>query len=168
MFRAIRNGLGVACLAGIAAQSVSAQPALDSLWPSADGTAWHYRMTIVSDDVGTFVSPASLTLDGFIQHHGHELQVLDGVHEQPPALALTAPPLPPLMRAIWRARPDGSGKHPIGSSAHEERDPTVSPDGRFIVYVAEESGYQRLMVRPLDGSGDRPLLKDGDGLLPAW
>ena len=69
---------------------------------------------------------------------------------------------------IWRARPDGSGKHPIGSSAREERDPTVSPDGRFIVYVAEENGYQRLMVRPLDGSGDRPLLRSGDGLLPVW
>jgi Tol biopolymer transport system component len=69
---------------------------------------------------------------------------------------------------IWRARPDGSGKHPIGSSAHDERDPTVSPDGRFIVYVAEENGYQRLMVRPLDGSGDRPLLSSGDGLMPVW
>jgi dipeptidyl aminopeptidase/acylaminoacyl peptidase len=69
---------------------------------------------------------------------------------------------------IWRARPDGSGKHPIGSSAHDERDPTVSPDGRFIVYVAEENGYQRLMVRPLDGSGDRPLLSSGDGFLPVW
>jgi Tol biopolymer transport system component len=69
---------------------------------------------------------------------------------------------------IWRVRPDGSGKHPIGSSTHDERDPSVSPDGRFIVYVAEADEHQRLMVRPLDGSGDRRLLKDGDGLLPAW
>jgi Tol biopolymer transport system component len=69
---------------------------------------------------------------------------------------------------IWRARPDGSGKHPIGSSAHDERDPTVSPDGQFIVFVAEEGEHQRLMVRPLDGSGDRPLLKHGDGLIPVW
>jgi Tol biopolymer transport system component len=70
--------------------------------------------------------------------------------------------------AIWRVRPDGSGKHPIGSSRGDERDPSVSPDGRFIVYVSEADEYQRLMVRPLDGSGDRPLLKEGDGLLPAW
>ena len=70
--------------------------------------------------------------------------------------------------AIWRARPDGSGKHPIGSSGHNERDPTVSPDGRFIVYVAEEKEHQRLMVRSLDGSGNRPLLTSGDGLLPVW
>jgi dipeptidyl aminopeptidase/acylaminoacyl peptidase len=69
---------------------------------------------------------------------------------------------------IWRVRPDGSGKHPIGSSNRNERDPTVSPDGRFIVYVAEDAEHQRLMVRPLDGSGDRQLLKDGDGLMPAW
>jgi Tol biopolymer transport system component len=70
--------------------------------------------------------------------------------------------------AIWRVRPDGSGKHPIGSSARDERDPTVSPDGRFIVFVAEDGERQRLMVRPLDGSGDRPLLKSGDGLMPVW
>jgi len=70
--------------------------------------------------------------------------------------------------AIWRVRPDGSGKHPIGSSGHNERDPAVSPDGRFIVYVAEDDQHQRLMVRSLDGSGDRPLLSSGDGLLPVW
>jgi Tol biopolymer transport system component len=70
--------------------------------------------------------------------------------------------------AIWRVRPDGSGKHPIGSSGHNERDPTVSPDGRFIAYVAEDKERQRLMVRSLDGSGNRPLLSSGDGLLPTW
>jgi Tol biopolymer transport system component len=70
--------------------------------------------------------------------------------------------------AIWRVRPDGSGKHPIGSSTANERDPTVSPDGRFIVYVAEEEEHQRLMVRSLDGSGNRRLVGDGDGLLPVW
>jgi len=70
--------------------------------------------------------------------------------------------------AIWRVRPDGSGKYPVGSSADNERDPTVSPDGRFIVYVAEDEEHQRLMVRSLDGSGNRPLLGSGDGLLPAW
>jgi Tol biopolymer transport system component len=70
--------------------------------------------------------------------------------------------------AIWRVRPDGSGRQPIGSSSHNERDPTVSPDGRYIVFVAEKDEHQRLMVRPLEGSGDRPLLKSGDGLLPIW
>jgi Tol biopolymer transport system component len=70
--------------------------------------------------------------------------------------------------AIWRVRPDGLGRYPIGSSRHNERDPSMSPDGRFVVYVAEKDEHQRLMVRPLDGSGDRPLLIDGDGLLPVW
>ena len=70
--------------------------------------------------------------------------------------------------AIWRVRPDGSGKHPIGASGQNERDPTVSPDGRFIAYVAEDGQHQRLMVRSLDGSGNRRLLTSGDGLLPVW
>jgi Tol biopolymer transport system component len=69
---------------------------------------------------------------------------------------------------IWRMRPDGSGKHPTGSSAHNERDPTVSPDGKFVVYVAEEKQRQRLVVRSLEGGGDRPLVTSGDGLLPTW
>jgi Tol biopolymer transport system component len=70
--------------------------------------------------------------------------------------------------ALWRIRPDGTGRRPIGDSAHNESHPTVSPDGRFVAFVVEKDEHQRLMVRPIEGSGDRPLLKTGDGLLPRW
>jgi Tol biopolymer transport system component len=46
--------------------------------------------------------------------------------------------------------------------------PSVSPDGRYIVYVSEETGRQRLRVRRVDGSGDRPLLEGADGGNPVW
>jgi Tol biopolymer transport system component len=71
---------------------------------------------------------------------------------------------------IWRMRPDGSGKHPLGASPRRERQPAASPDGRFIVYVSEESegGRQQLWVRALPAAIDRPLAHDHDGLLPAW
>lgn len=69
---------------------------------------------------------------------------------------------------IWKMRPDGSGKHPVGRSAYEERDPAVSPDGRFVVFVTTRDDRHHLMVRTLEGRGDRPLLLEGDGLHPTW
>jgi Tol biopolymer transport system component len=50
----------------------------------------------------------------------------------------------------------------------DELDPAVSPDGRFIVYVAAEEGLNRLFVRRFDGSGDRILLSNGAVASPVW
>lgn len=72
---------------------------------------------------------------------------------------------------LWRMRPDGSGKSALGARSQgqaDERAPTISPDGRYVAYVAEEDLRQRLRVRRMDGTGDRPLFEDGDGSLPAW
>ncbi|MEB2343624.1 MAG: hypothetical protein OZ948_02665 [Deltaproteobacteria bacterium] len=70
---------------------------------------------------------------------------------------------------LYRVRPDGNGRTPLGAGITEETFPAVSPDGRFVAYVStEESGRERLWVRRLDGSGDRPLLGSGDGSLPVW
>jgi Tol biopolymer transport system component len=65
-------------------------------------------------------------------------------------------------------RPDGSGRTPLGKGAHDERSPAVSPDGRFVAFIAEESGLDRLFVRRMDGSGDRILLGDGAVAWPVW
>ncbi len=69
---------------------------------------------------------------------------------------------------LWRMRPDGSGRTPLGKGAHDERSPAVSPDGRFVAFIAEESGLDRLFVRRMDGSGDRILLGDGAVAWPVW
>jgi hypothetical protein len=67
-------------------------------------------------------------------------------------------------------RPDGSGKHPLGASSRRERQPVVSPGGRFLVYMSEESdgARQQLWVRSLPAMTDRPLAHDHDALSPAW
>ena len=70
---------------------------------------------------------------------------------------------------IWRVRPDGSSRARIGSSERSEARPTLSPDGRLVVYVASEAPPRRyLYLRRFDGSGDMILFADGDGENPVW
>lgn len=72
---------------------------------------------------------------------------------------------------LWRVRPDGTGKLPLGeasSAEADERMPVVSPDGRFVAYVSDKDHHQTLRVRRFDGGGDRELLETGDGTAPAW
>lgn len=45
--------------------------------------------------------------------------------------------------------------------------PFLSPDGRFIAYVSDESGRNEVYVRPVDGAG-KIKISDGGGIEPAW
>jgi dipeptidyl aminopeptidase/acylaminoacyl peptidase len=70
---------------------------------------------------------------------------------------------------IWRVRPDGTWRSPLGRGTRSEARPAVSPDGRYIVYVAAEKPPRRnLYLRRFDGTGDRILFADGDGEHPVW
>jgi Tol biopolymer transport system component len=70
---------------------------------------------------------------------------------------------------IWRVRPDGTGRAPIGHGIRHEARPVFSPDGTLVAYVAaEERPRRHLYVRRFDGSGDRILFADGDGEYPVW
>ncbi len=72
---------------------------------------------------------------------------------------------------LWRMRPDGSGRHPLGASSGWELDPSVSPDGRYVVFSVRRGKRPvrpQLFVRSLEGGEDRPLRVQGDGLQPVW
>ncbi len=69
---------------------------------------------------------------------------------------------------LFRIRADGSGRAPIGPSAHGEGWPSASPDGKLVAYVASEDQRSRVLVRRFDGSGDRLLLASGEGEHPVW
>ncbi len=76
-------------------------------------------------------------------------------------------------REIWRMNPDGTGKYVLGGrkSAVERWDhitPAISPDGRFVAYIEEELGRERLRLRRIDGTGDRLLLEGGGAANPVW
>ena len=72
---------------------------------------------------------------------------------------------------LRRMRFDGSGKRSLGTSGYQENDPSVSPDGRFVVFsVAKDvhTPLSSLFVRSIDGAHDRQLEFSGTGLLPVW
>jgi len=82
-------------------------PALDTLWPNADGLRWDYELTVVNHVLPdeSFTVAASLQLSGTVETAGGTAQVLLGDHPVP-AKPGTAPGSSPLLCAVWRARPD--------------------------------------------------------------
>jgi Tol biopolymer transport system component len=70
---------------------------------------------------------------------------------------------------LYRVRVDGSGRTPLGAGATEESHPAVAPDGGYVAYVVTDANRrERVWVRRIDGTGDRPLLTSGDGAAPVW
>jgi Tol biopolymer transport system component len=69
---------------------------------------------------------------------------------------------------IWRVRPDGSGRSPIGHGVLDETAPTCSPDGQLVVYNVDEGHRESLYVRRFDGTGDRILYSDSSVTHPVW
>ena len=65
-------------------------------------------------------------------------------------------------------RSDGSARAPLGVGVRDERMPSVSPDGRFVVYIGETMGLEQLFVKRIDGSGNRILLDIGSAFAPTW
>jgi serine/threonine-protein kinase len=49
-----------------------------------------------------------------------------------------------------------------------ERYPAVSPDGRWIAYVSDESGRYEVYVRPFPGPGGTWQISNAGGMLPVW
>jgi hypothetical protein len=70
--------------------------------------------------------------------------------------------------SLYRIRPDGSGRRPIGQGTLDEIDPSFSPDGKLVVYVGDDGFQKQLYLRRFDGSGDRLLLGSGGGTDPIW
>jgi Tol biopolymer transport system component len=65
-------------------------------------------------------------------------------------------------------RLDGTSRVSISPGGSEERMPSVSPDGRFIVFVQMTNGFRKLSIRRFDGKGEMPLVKDGWSEFPVW
>ena len=51
---------------------------------------------------------------------------------------------------------------------HNEYQPTVSPDGRWLAYVSDESGRDQVYVRPFRKAGGRVQVSVTGGRVPVW
>lgn len=69
-------------------------------------------------------------------------------------------------RDVWLMRRNGE-RVAIANSQAEESAPRVSPDGRWIAYVSNESGSSEVYLRPMDGGTARKL-STGGGTEPVW
>ncbi len=72
-------------------------------------------------------------------------------------------------RDIWAMPLDGTRTpQPVVQTAHQERAPALSPDGRWLAYTSNESGRTEVYVRPFpDGEGTWQVSTDG-GTEPLW
>jgi serine/threonine-protein kinase len=57
---------------------------------------------------------------------------------------------------------------PYLASSYNEFYPAVSPNGRWLAYVSDESGQNEVYVRPLAGEGAKVLVSQNGGGEPAW
>ena len=69
---------------------------------------------------------------------------------------------------IWTLSLKTRTTTPWLSTPYTERRPRISPDGRWVAYVSNESGRDEVYVRPLTGPGGKTQVSRDGGLLPTW
>jgi dipeptidyl aminopeptidase/acylaminoacyl peptidase len=70
---------------------------------------------------------------------------------------------------IWYRRLAGdTAAHAIATTPFNEMSPRVSPDGRWVAYMSNESGAYQVYVRPFPGPGELYPVSVGGGTTPVW
>ena len=57
---------------------------------------------------------------------------------------------------------------PLVATPFDEEAGALSPDGRWLAYVSDETGRPEIYVRPFAGSGGKVLVSEGGGAEPRW
>ncbi len=57
---------------------------------------------------------------------------------------------------------------PLAASRFSETHPALSPDGRWLAFVSDQSGESEIYVRTLSGDGDLLQVSRGGGVEPVW
>jgi Tol biopolymer transport system component/tRNA A-37 threonylcarbamoyl transferase component Bud32 len=86
------------------------------------------------------------------------------------ALVTTASSLMPGSRSdIAVLRNGGRGPlEPLVASRFDEQYPAVSPDGRWVTYVSNQSGRNEVYLRVLEGTGEAFQVSVDGGVEPVW
>ena len=70
---------------------------------------------------------------------------------------------------VWLAPASGAGQgRPLLTAPYIERDARLSPDGRLVAYVSEETGRPEVSVRSIDEKPRRVVISPGGGSQPVW
>ena len=70
-------------------------------------------------------------------------------------------------RDIWTIAPDVEAEVYLATSANE-RSPALSPDGRLLAYVSDETGRDGVHVRPYPEGGDGAIATFEGAVEPVW
>jgi Tol biopolymer transport system component len=57
---------------------------------------------------------------------------------------------------------------PLLATSFNEQYPALSPDGRWLAYVSDESGQNEVYVAPFPGPGAKVLVSNNGGIEPVW
>jgi hypothetical protein len=71
------------------------------------------------------------------------------------------------LREIWTIDVTSNTATPVLAGPHRVRDGRLSPDGKWLAYVAEESDSPDVFVQRLAGGADRTIVASG-GDQPVW
>ncbi len=75
---------------------------------------------------------------------------------------------PPVNQEVGGSSPVGHAKGG-GDSSGRSRMPRLSPDGRWLAYMSEESGLNEVYVRPFPNvTGGKWLVSTNGGIEPVW
>ncbi len=146
------------------------------------------------------IGPGPTGQGEIVFQHGAELVLLDLATDRTTRVEVTVPGARPTLRAqpvdvadlaggfglspsgkralveargdVWTLpAKDGTPRNLTRTSAVFERDPSWSPDGRWIAYTADASGEYELYVTPADGKGPARALTSGSKFYrgrPTW
>jgi dipeptidyl aminopeptidase/acylaminoacyl peptidase len=76
----------------------------------------------------------------------------------------------PTKRDILLVALDGTGAKPLPlvATAADEHQLAISPDGRWLAYMSDESGKDEVYVRAMKGATGSAVISKGGGASPRW
>jgi eukaryotic-like serine/threonine-protein kinase len=71
--------------------------------------------------------------------------------------------------SVWALPLDGNGEpEPLFNTGFDEDEPQISPDGRWVAYISNESGRFEVYVEPFRREGERVRVSIDGGGQPKW